>query len=171
MYGKLLGGVLGGLVAITAGCDVVTPLGALAIGVIAGVIHNYAFDLLKYRLRLDDPVGAVPVHLACGIFGTLAVAIFGQQELLGMPRMQQLGVQLIGIGAAFAWTATTALLMFKFLNGVIGLRVSPREEMDGIQIERRAAPRGVEALDEDLIKELLGMAAESEETTPADVEA
>ena len=88
-----------------------------------------------------------------------------------MPRMQQLGVQLIGIGAAFAWTATTALLMFKFLKGVIGLRVSPREEMGGIQIERRAAPRGVEALDEDLIKELLGMAAESEETTPADVKA
>lgn len=171
VYGKLLGGVLGGLVAITAGCDVVTPLGALAIGVIAGVVHNYAFDLLKYRLRLDDPVGAVPVHLACGIFGTLAVAIFGQQELLGMPRMQQLGVQLVGIGAAFAWTATTAFLMFKFLKGVIGLRVSPREEMDGIQIERRATPRGVEALDEDLIKELLGMAAESEETTPADVEA
>lgn len=161
VYGKLMGGILGGLVAITAPVDVVTPFASLAIGLIAGLVHNVAFDLLKYRLRLDDPVGAVPVHLACGIFGTLAVALFGQSELLGVSRLHQLGVQMVGIFAAAVWTVSVSYALFRFLKGQVGLRVSPQEEQDGIQIERRSESREAEEIDEALVLELLGMGAES----------
>ena len=79
-YEKMLGGVLGGLVAITAGCNVVSPFEAMFIGTAAGILHNYAFDwLLKWRI--DDPVGAIPVHGACGVLGTLCVGIFGDPYL------------------------------------------------------------------------------------------
>ena len=141
MYEKFMGGILGGLVAITACCNVVTPLGALIVGASAGVIHNLSFDFMQKVLKVDDPVGAIPVHLVCGIWGTLCVALFGQQEMLGLPRWEQLGVQAVGIGACAVWTCTTAYIMFKLLKTFVGLRVSPQEEKDGIQIERRTKER------------------------------
>jgi Amt family ammonium transporter len=102
---KALGGFLGGLVAITASCDLVTEWWQPAIiGVTAGIVHNLVFDLLL-RLEIDDPVGAIPVHLGCGIWGTACVAVLTQHFL----------AQAVGIVAAFGWTFGTASLVFGLL--------------------------------------------------------
>jgi Amt family ammonium transporter len=131
---KFMGGLLGGLVAITANCDIVSPWAALAIGTIAGVIHNVALEGLL-KLRLDDPVGAIPVHLGCGIWGTLAVGIFGDATAFGdNSRLQQIGVQLLGIGIVGAYTVFVSLATFLLLKRYIGLRVSPQEELAGFDI-------------------------------------
>ena len=134
IYEKLLGGILGGLVAITACCNVITPESAFIIGAIAGVIHNYAFDLILIKFKLDDVVGAIPVHGFCGVFGTLAVALFGNQSALVLPRFSQLGVQFLGIAVCFFWTVGTSFVMYSILKATVGLRVSPQEEIDGIKI-------------------------------------
>ena len=131
---KLLGGVLGGLVAITACCSVVNHLGAVLVGMLAGVVHNLSYDLLAKTLKLDDPVGAIPVHGFCGAFGTISVALFGQDELLPNPRMTQLGVQALGVLVAFVWASLSALIMYKVLQVVVGMRVSPAEEQAGLDI-------------------------------------
>ena len=131
---KLLGGILGGLVAITAGCSLVSYSSAIVIGLIAGVVHNYSYVLLLKTLKIDDPVGAIPVHGFCGAFGTFAVALFGKQELLPHPRFTQMGVQLVGIVVCFVWAVTTAYIMYKILKHTVGLRVSPSEEQAGINL-------------------------------------
>ena len=146
---KLLGGILGGLVAITAGCNVVTPIGAMIVGLSAGVIHNIGYQILIEKMAIDDPVGAIPVHGVCGIWGTLCVALFGQQELLLLPRWEQLGVQVVGILAAAAWTVPMAYLMFKALKATLGLRVSPDVEQQGIDIASEFEHE-VEVLDQEL---------------------
>jgi len=131
---KFLGGILGGLVAITACCNVVSPVNAVMVGLLAGIVHNLGFDLIIKKLKLDDPVGAIPVHGVCGAFGTLCVALFGKAELLAHPRLEQIGVQLIGILVCFLWTTTTAFVMYNALKATVGLRVSPQEEKAGINI-------------------------------------
>lgn len=131
---KLLGGVLGGLVAITACCSVVGYVGAICVGLLAGIVHNLSFDLLAKTLKLDDPVGAIPVHGFCGALGTVCVAIFGKSDLLPNPRLIQLGVQLLGVVVAFVWASLAALIMYKILHLVVGLRVSPAEEQAGLDI-------------------------------------
>ncbi len=137
LYPKLLGGLIGGLVAITACCDVVTPLGALLVGGVAGVICNFATDFLAQRARIDDPVGAIAVHGICGVWGTLAVALIGQSERLPLPRWQQLGIQGLGIVVCFVFTFTVAYLIFRLLKATIGLRVSPLAEREGTIIGQR----------------------------------
>src|SRR5690242_12128726 len=109
-------GILGGLVAITAGCNVMSIPSSVIIGIGAGIVSNLTLELLL-KLRLDDPVGAVPVHLACGIWGTLCVGLFGDVSMFpeGHTRWQQIRVQLIGIGTCAYWTATIALGMFYLL--------------------------------------------------------
>ena len=158
VYEKFMGGILGGLVAITASCNMVSPISALIIGACAGVIHNIGFSMNVYKLKLDDPVGAIPVHLYCGIWGSLCVALFGRQEMLVHSRIEQIGIQLLGILACALWTVGTSLVMFKILKTVIGLRVSPQEEKDGIQIERRLNVRQTgEKISEDELKKLMGL--------------
>jgi Amt family ammonium transporter len=132
---KFMGGVLAGLVAVTASCHIVSPLAAVAIGVIAGVLHNVALEAMV-RFRLDDPVGAVPVHLACGMWGTLAVGIFGRADafLPGQGRLAQIGVQALGIGIVAAWTVFGSLLTFLLLRRYVGLRVSAHEELVGYDL-------------------------------------
>jgi ammonium transporter, Amt family len=105
---KTIGGALGGLVAITASCDLAWSLGALLIGLSAGIVHNLFFDLLL-RLEIDDPVGAVPVHLGCGMWGTVCVA--GAHSYIWNPDFwKQLVVQLLGIGVAGIWAVVTAMI-------------------------------------------------------------
>ncbi len=133
VYPKLIGGILGGLVAITACCNVVTVSEALMLGVLAGVVHNLAFDLML-RLRLDDVVGAVPVHGACGILGTLWVAV-GQDTGAGMA--QQLWIQAQGVGIIFACTFFPFLALCWMLNKLIGLRIGFVEEREGYMIGSR----------------------------------
>jgi ammonium transporter, Amt family len=119
MYFKILGGTLGGLVAITACCNVVTSIEAMFIGSIAGLLQIYVADLLL-RFKLDDPVAAIPVHGACGVWGTLCVGIFDGA----------VGVQVLGIIVVFAWTAGLSFLFFKLLS-LVGLRMEPMEESLG----------------------------------------
>ncbi len=128
---KLAGGSLTGLVAITACCNVVSPISAILIGAIAGIIHNLFYVYLSENLKLDDPVGAIAVHGIGGIFGTLAVALFGEADLLVHDRWLQLGIQVVGIITCFGFTTVISLGMFILIKKTIGLRVSPLEEMKG----------------------------------------
>ncbi len=123
-----LNGILGGLVGITAGADLMSPLEAIAIGLIAGVIIVLGIALID-KLRLDDPVGAVTVHLICGIWGTLAVGLFG--DLAGV---DQFIYQLTGVGAAAVFCCLTAFIIIFTLKKTMGIRVSKEEEVEGLDI-------------------------------------
>ncbi|OZC01784.1 ammonium transporter [Rubricoccus marinus] len=127
--GQTLNGVLAGLVGITAGCDVVAPIGALAVGGLAGVLVVVATGLLERR-GVDDPVSAVAVHGVCGAWGTLAVALFASSG----PSLAQFGVQAVGVGAAFAWTFPLAFGLFKLLDATMGLRIDRDVEQGGLDL-------------------------------------
>ena len=123
-----LNGILGGLVGITAGADQMSPNEAVIIGLLAGIIIVAGVALID-KLKLDDPVGAVAVHLICGIWGTLAVGIFGQ-----MAGFDQFLVQLAGVGAAAAFCSVTAFIILFVIKKVSGLRVSEEEELEGLDL-------------------------------------
>lgn len=127
--GMSLNGALAGLVAITSPCASVSPLSAVLIGAIAGAIvvfSVYFFD----RIRVDDPVGAISVHGVCGAWGTLAAGIFN----MGGTSLKIISVQVLGITACFLWVFPAALIMFKLIDKTIGLRVSPEEELEGLDL-------------------------------------
>ncbi|MCA9972561.1 MAG: ammonium transporter [Anaerolineales bacterium] len=128
-------GALGGLVAITAPCAFVTPAAALMIGAIAGTITYFGVDLME-KLKIDDPVGAFPVHGMNGIFGTLAVGIWAVDGvgLLHGGGLAQLGVQALGLLACTAWTLPLAFVMFFAIDRTIGLRVPAEVEVAGIDL-------------------------------------
>ena len=123
-----MNGVLGGLVGITAGADKMLPGSAIVIGLIAGVIVVLSVALLD-KCKLDDPVGAIPVHLFCGIWGTLAVGIFG--ELAGF---DQFMVQLACIGITGVFCVIGATIITLFVKAIAGLRVDEKEEVEGLDI-------------------------------------
>ena len=123
-----LNGILGGLVGITAGADQMSPTDAILIGAIAGFIIVFGVALID-RIRLDDPVGAVAVHLICGIWGTLAVGIFG--NLAGF---DQLITQLIGVACYAVLCIVGSFIIFYLLKVTIGIRVSAKEETEGLDI-------------------------------------
>ncbi len=125
--GMSLNGALAGLVAITAGCANVTPLSAVIIGAIAGIIVVFAVFFFD-KIKVDDPVGAISVHGVNGAWGTLAAGLFN----IGGTSGKIIGVQLLGIGACFVWTFFTAFILFKIIDKTIGLRVSPEEEREGL---------------------------------------
>lgn len=145
--GLTLNGVLGGLVGITAGCAVVDYYGAIAIGAIAGLIVIFGVTFLEKRLKIDDPVGAIPVHLMNGVFGTLAVGLFATQDNFGGSGaglfygggLSQLGIQAIGVAAIGAWTLVCATVLFVTLKKTVGLRVSRLEEEDGLDIHEHGS--------------------------------
>ena len=120
-----LNGILAGLVGVTAGADVVSPLSAVIIGAIAGVIVVYSI-LMFDKLKIDDPVGAISVHGVCGIWGTLAVGIFSAQA--------SFGVQLLGTSVILASTFLFSLIVFGALKYTMGVRVSKAVESDGLDI-------------------------------------
>ncbi len=121
-----LNGILGGLVGITAGADQMTPTSAILIGLIAGVIIVLGVALID-KLKLDDPVGAIAVHLICGIWGTLAVGIFG-----AMAGFDQFLVQLYGVLIVGGFCLITSFLFIYILKKTIGIRVSKEEEVQGL---------------------------------------
>ncbi|MGK0253430.1 MAG: Amt family ammonium transporter [Mariniflexile sp.] len=121
-----LNGILGGLVGITAGADQMSPTDAILIGAIAGAIIVFAVRFVD-KLKLDDPVGAIAVHLVCGIWGTLAVGIFG--ELAGM---DQFVSQLIGVGSYAVFCVVTSFIILFILKKTMGIRVSEKEELEGL---------------------------------------
>lgn len=130
-----LNGALGGLVAITAGCAVVSLWGAVAIGAIAGFVIVFAVEFVEKVLKIDDPVGAVSVHGLCGVTGTLLVGLFGTEAgLFYGGGFQQLGIQAVGVAAVAIWTLGTTFVLFKVLKHTIGLRVTKAEEVMGLDI-------------------------------------
>ncbi|MGD9651217.1 MAG: ammonium transporter [Candidatus Dadabacteria bacterium] len=123
-----LNGCLAGLVGITAGADVTTPLTAVIIGAVAGCLVVAAVIIIDSVLKVDDPVGAVSVHLVCGIWGTLAVGIFSTNP------EHSFMVQLIGVVAYAVFTVICSLIIFLVIKMIMGLRVSAEEEMDGLDL-------------------------------------
>jgi Amt family ammonium transporter len=126
-----LNGTLAGLVAITAGCNNVTPLSSVIIGFLAGILVVLSVLFIERVFKVDDPVGAVSVHGVCGAFGTLAAGVFNEAGAT----LQIVGVQALGVASAFAWSFTTCIILFKALKATIGLRVSKEEEMEGLDIK------------------------------------
>jgi Amt family ammonium transporter len=110
------------------------------IGSIAGVLVFYAV-LFFEKVRVDDPVGAISVHGVCGAFGTLGAALFHENLFLGKPYdlMGQLTTQALGVFVTFAWTFTTCFVLFKGIALTIGLRVSPEEEVEGLDLAEHGA--------------------------------
>lgn len=132
--GLSLNGALAGLVAITAPCNNVSPLSAVIIGAIAGVLVIYAV-LFFERIRIDDPVGAVSVHGVCGAFGTLCAGLFHEAGF----SVAVVGVQLLGMAVAFVWAFGLGWIIFKVIDMTIGLRVSPEEELQGLDLSEHRA--------------------------------
>ena len=137
-----LNGSLAGLVAITAGCDTVTPVGAALIGVIAGFAVVFGIEFVDQKLKVDDPVGAVGVHGICGCLGTILTGLFayydfGNGEKLGLfygGGIHFLGLQILGVVVVIAWVAVTMTIIFNVLKHTIGLRASAVEEIEGLDI-------------------------------------
>ncbi|GAA3644968.1 ammonium transporter [Flavivirga jejuensis] len=121
-----LNGILGGLVGITAGADQMSPTDAILIGAIAGAIIVFAVSFID-KIKLDDPVGAIAVHLICGIWGTLAVGIFG-----ALAGMDQFISQLTGVGAYAVFCIVTSFIIIFALKKTMGIRVSEKEELEGL---------------------------------------
>jgi len=121
-----LNGILGGLVGITAGADQMSPMDAILIGAVAGVLIVFAVSLID-KLKLDDPVGAIAVHLVCGIWGTLAVGLFGN-----LASGAQFLSQLIGVACYAVFCIATSFLIIFILKKTIGIRVSEKEEVEGL---------------------------------------
>ena len=161
-YGKpdvsmCLNASLAGLVAVTAGCDVVDAFGAIVIGAVAGLLVVFGVWLLDYKLKIDDPVGAVAVHMMNGIWGTFAVGLFATETAPAYARgfgdgkifggnqiageglfygggIKLLGIQLLGIGATVVWTVVTMVAVFMLIKKVMGLRVTREEEVMGLDV-------------------------------------
>ncbi len=130
-----LNGALAGLVAITAGCAAVSPVGAIIIGLGAGILVVLSCEFFEKVLKIDDPVGAISVHGICGAYGTAMVGLFAVDGgLLYGGSSKLLETQLTGIAAVFAWTAVTAFILFSLIKATIGLRVSKEEEIIGLDI-------------------------------------
>lgn len=135
-----LNGALAGLVAITAGCDTVSPVSAAIIGILAGFVVVFGIEFIDKICKIDDPVGAVGVHGMCGALGTLCVGLFSDgtgTEIKGLftgGGFQQLGVQFIGFIATTAWVVVTMIIIFQAIKHTVGLRVSPDEEIAGLDV-------------------------------------
>ena len=140
-YGKpdvsmTLNGALAGLVAITAGCNVVSFYGALVIGIVAGILIVFGVETVDKVFHIDDPVGAISVHLLNGVWGTLAIGFFATDGvgLFYGGGFAQLGVQALGVLAFGAWTVATTFILFTVLKKTVGLRVSVEEERIGLDV-------------------------------------
>jgi Amt family ammonium transporter len=135
--GMALNGILAGLVGITANCAAVTPTEAVIIGLIAGVIV-VAGTLLLDKIRIDDPVGAFPVHGMCGVWGCLAYGLFGDLPD-EMTRGGFIGVQLVGIVAIAVWAFITSFVLFSVIKVSVGLRASETDELEGLDLTEHGA--------------------------------
>lgn len=137
----IINGLLGGLVGVTAGCAYMGEIGAIATGFISGIIVFVGCRLMEHTFKLDDVVGAVPVHGFCGAWGTLAVGLFIRPEYLeGAARTHQLLIQLLGVGVCFVWTFGVGFLSFKFTDWISGgLRVSKEAELLGLNVSEHGA--------------------------------
>ncbi len=150
----MITGPLAGLVSITASCAYVDPSDAIVIGSIGGIISGSTIVLLE-KIKIDDVVSAIPVHLASGIWGTIAVAIFGNFEMMGVEktRLEQLSIQLIGIGSIGSFCFFGSYIVFKTINKFFPLRVGKIEEELGLNISEHNASTDTHELLEVLTKQ------------------
>lgn len=131
-----LNGALAGLVAITAGCDMVSAAGAFAIGIMAGILVARAVEFFDQKMKIDDPVGAISVHGVCGAFGTLCTGIFAEEGgLLYGAGADFFITQLTGVLSVALYALITMTIIFTILDKTIGLRVSEQEEIAGLDME------------------------------------
>ncbi len=142
-----LNGALAGLVGITAGCDALDALGAVIVGIVSGILVVVVVEWLDLKLHIDDPVGAVGVHFANGVWGTIAVGLLanpdapaGLEGLFYTGSFKLLGIQTLGIIAILAWTAAAMTLTFFIIKKTIGLRVSKEEEIKGLDSTEHGLP-------------------------------
>ncbi|MBQ6067510.1 MAG: ammonium transporter [Clostridia bacterium] len=142
-----LNGSLAGLVGVTAGCDAVDAFGSAVIGIVSGILVVVAVELLDLKLHIDDPVGAVGVHFANGVWGTLAVGLLanpkapaGLEGLCYTGSFRLFGVQLLGIAAILAWTGVMMFLTFTVIKKTVGLRVTEEEEIKGLDSTEHGLP-------------------------------
>lgn len=136
-----LNGSLAGLVAVTAGCAVVDVVGAFFIGVVAGILVDVAVEVIDKKFHVDDPVGAIAVHGANGLWGTIACGLFSTSTgLFYTGSFAQLIVQLIGVVAIAAWTIACMIGLFQLLKHTVGLRVSKIEEIEGLDKHEHGLP-------------------------------
>jgi Amt family ammonium transporter len=133
--GQFMNGCLGGLVAITAGANLFSSPLAILIGLVGGMVVVATEELLNY-FKFDDAVGAIPVHLGAGIWGTLAVGLYGDLEMIGtgLSRFGQIGVQLLGIGVYAAWAFGVTFSVLSLVKQVYNLRVSKEDEEMGLNL-------------------------------------
>lgn len=128
-----LNGALAGLVAITAGCDMVSPAGAFFIGVISGFVVVFAVEFIEKKLKIDDPVGAISVHGVCGALGTILTGLFALDGgLFYGGGFKFLGTQILGVLCVILWVLVTMTLVFLAIKKTVGLRVSAEEEILGL---------------------------------------
>ena len=138
---------LAGLVGITAGCDALDAVGASVVGIVSGILVVVVVEFLDLKLHIDDPVGAVAVHFANGVWGTIAVGLLanpaapaGLRGLFYTGSFKLFGIQLLGITAILAWTAAMMTLTFFIIKKTVGLRVSPEEEIKGLDSTEHGLP-------------------------------
>lgn len=136
---QVLNGILGGLVAITAGCGTVEPVGAVAVGVVGGMVAHFAMLFLLYVCKLDDPICAIPVHGFAGAAGTIMLAFVAPVDALNHSMWQQAAVQATGVAATFGWSFITGLILFAGLKMFNILRVSEEHEQKGLNITEHGA--------------------------------
>jgi len=144
---QFMNGCLAGLVAVTANCFAVTTPVAALIGLVGGMIAIGVEEFLEY-MKIDDAVGAIPVHLGAGIWGTLAVGLYGDLEILGtgLTRIEQIGVQLLGIGVAAIWAFGLTYIILKLVNSFHRLRVSADHEDIGLNLSEHGEVEDMEAV-------------------------
>ena len=139
-YGKpsfslMLNGVLAGLVGITAGCDLVSPVGAVVIGLVCGIVLVYSIEFIDHRLHIDDPVGASSVHGVCGILGTLLTGLLSTSNgALYDGGWGFFGAQCFGIIIIDLWAAACGFALFYGIKKLCGLRVDARIEDEGLDV-------------------------------------
>ena len=138
--GFILNGVIAGLVAVTAGCHAFSPVDSMLIGIIAGLVL-YGGTLWIERLKIDDALGVVPAHLFAGIWGTLAVALFADLDLLhtGLGRFQQFNVQLLGVVSVGGYCLAMSYFLIRAINHFIPLRVTKDSEISGMNVSEHHA--------------------------------
>ncbi len=132
-----LNGSLAGLVAITAGCDVVNPWAAAVIGIIAGTAVVFGIEFIDKVMKIDDPVGAVGVHFMNGALGTILTGVFASNEALedmGMSRLHFLGVEVLGVLVTTLWAGVAISIVFFIIKKTVGLRADAQAEIDGLDI-------------------------------------
>ncbi len=128
-----LNGALAGLVGITAGCDLVNPSGAAIIGFVCGLLVVIAIEFVDNKLKIDDPVGAISVHGVCGAIGTILTGLFATNSgVFYDGGFKFFGVQCLGVISVIIWVAVTSYILFKAIDATVGLRVSKREEIEGL---------------------------------------